>query len=761
MSAVTSRLGVLRLVCLILLAPAGAAGASCASASAESAFTWSAPVALDSSSTLPSVSCVAGAQLCAAIASDGTVFTSTTAGAPAWTAATIDAGESLTAVSCTSSASSDFCAATDSAGNVLTSADPTGGPPAWTTTAIDPGRDLTAISCSPSATSPFCAATDSEGNVATSSNPAGGAAAWSTVAIDEGGDLTAVSCPSDAFCAATDTAGQLIATPTPQGPWYTFGIDSGTSLTGLSCPSASQCVAADADGRILVVNTSTPTTGLGWTPSVADPGYALTGVSCEASLSCVAVDAAGGELDTPSASADPWSRSVVDPSGSLSAVSCASALACVAVDRSGFAISGAVLAPTNVGPPGITGVAEPGSALGATPGTWTGDPTSYAYQWLRCDTAGSGCAPVPGAVSASYQVTAADYDSTLEVQVVAANALGSGPPALSPVTTAIYEYPVSVTIPNPGANIMPGQLPSSCASPTSASCENAEIYYLDQARRELGLGPYDLPQDFVTLTPVEQLFILTNLDREAYSVAPIAGLTSALDSASSLGVADDDDPSDPTGGDYSANWAGAYANALAAYFGWMYDDGYGSGNLDCKAPSDAGCWGHRQDVFAFDTPDGVTMGADAGTDRSGAAGYAMLVAWSLPPIGGPFVYAWSQAVADGAGTNPYDPGVPDLAPPTVSPKTPSTGTPRKVDLVVSLKFSSRARTLRVSFHSGVHGSAYTCILHGPHGRLVRSSCRSPKTYARVADGRYSLSVQDRTQGRLVATRTVSFTIVRR
>jgi hypothetical protein len=51
----------------------------------------------------------------------------------------------------------------------------------------------------------------------------------------------------------------------------------------------------------------------------------------------------------------------------------------------------------------------------------------------------------------------------------------------------------------------------------------------------------------------------------------------------------------------SGNWAGGDSSTLEADFDWMYDDGLGSGNLDCTPADQSGCWGHRHDtVYPFD-----------------------------------------------------------------------------------------------------------------------------------------------------------------
>ena len=81
--------------------------------------------------------------------------------------------------------------------------------------------------------------------------------------------------------------------------------------------------------------------------------------------------------------------------------------------------------------PVIDGAVAPGATLTATTGTWTGTPTSFAYQWRRCSPATGACVDVAEETAETYTLTAADSGSLLRVLVVATNAAGSGG-ALSP-----------------------------------------------------------------------------------------------------------------------------------------------------------------------------------------------------------------------------------------------------------------------------------------------------------------------------------------
>ena len=56
--------------------------------------------------------------------------------------------------------------------------------------------------------------------------------------------------------------------------------------------------------------------------------------------------------------------------------------------------------------------------------------------------------------------------------------------------------------------------------------------------------------------------------------------------------------------------AGGSSNGLDAVYGWMYNDGFNSGNLDCEHRGAAGCWGHRKGILDdFGSGPNLAMGA--------------------------------------------------------------------------------------------------------------------------------------------------------
>jgi hypothetical protein len=83
------------------------------------------------------------------------------------------------------------------------------------------------------------------------------------------------------------------------------------------------------------------------------------------------------------------------------------------------------LTPIVVSLPKVTGAARMGQTLTATPGTWNAPDATFAYQWQRCNAAGSNCNDVARARSKTYAVTRADAGSTLLVVVKAKARFGS------------------------------------------------------------------------------------------------------------------------------------------------------------------------------------------------------------------------------------------------------------------------------------------------------------------------------------------------
>jgi hypothetical protein len=314
---------------------------------------------IDGVNELTAVSC-AGATFCVAGGSGGRMLTTVTPVTGPWTSATISL--SPTTIACPSPA---LCVATgdsgDKAFDMASSTAPATGVWSYAETGVnEPGPSHHGLMSCPSVT--FCIApayqvesdADLEETVLnTSTNPAGGTAAWTTSdeGIDGGinggpgpgeGDVAQISCASVTFCAAVDDGGRVITSTTnPADPstWSKRSVDGKHALTGISCPATSLCAAIDEAGN--VVTSAKPASGP-WKISKIDTHAGLVAISCASASFCVAIDGVGHSFAATNANggARAWKETSGIDTG-LTAIACPSASLCVAVDDAGNAITGA------------------------------------------------------------------------------------------------------------------------------------------------------------------------------------------------------------------------------------------------------------------------------------------------------------------------------------------------------------------------------------------------------------------------------------
>jgi len=205
---------------------------------------------------------------------------------------------------------------------------------------------------------------------------------------------------------------------------------------------------------------------------------------------------------------------------------------------------------------------------------------------------------------------------------------------------------------DPTANITPSpNFLNSCAGGSydnGAACENSALAAIDNARTQEGLPGMVLPSDWTQLTPQQQLFTATNLERTARGMAPLSGLASALDQASQSAATQNTDPSAPAGFPWSSwggNWAGAVGSPLEAIYFWMYDDGPGSYNIDCTPSNSSGCWGHRNNVLLSLRCQPCLMGA--GFNANAYQGTPSWTELLVDTSGSQALdFTWNQVVAD-------------------------------------------------------------------------------------------------------------------
>jgi trimeric autotransporter adhesin len=203
------------------------------------------------------------------------------------------------------------------------------------------------------------------------------------------------------------------------------GLSDSASITYTVAAAPSVQISSPASGSVYALGQSVATT-FSCSEGTSGPGLASCSDSNGAS-------GGSGHLDTGNTGAHIYTVTATSRDG----------------QTTGLGISyTVVVAPANISPPTFTGVAQQGSTLTEGHGAWTDIPTSYSYQWQRCNAAGGQCATIAGAVNQSYTLTLADLGSAIRVQEWATNPAGTGGPANSGLT--------GVVTASAGASIPPG-----------------------------------------------------------------------------------------------------------------------------------------------------------------------------------------------------------------------------------------------------------------------------------------------------------------
>lgn len=245
-------------------------------------------------------------------------------------------------------------------------------------------------------------------------------------------------------------------------------------------------------------------------------------------------------------------------------------------------------------------------------------------------------------------------------QGASANAVVSGhayvPPAEPPANV-----PMEPTFQEPVAGATPGPCWSMSGTTqvpafTRPACLSAEVRATDHARAAEGLPAMRLPTDFATLTPQEQLFVLTDIERVSRGEQPVLGLSALLDGAARTGAQRNADPSFsvlktlPTYDGAGSNW-GASRSSLQVDYYWLYLDGWdgsSTSNADCTSPTSTGCWAHRANILK--PSQAMVMGIGFVADHwNGYNSYAEFLVTLRSAASAPAMYyTWADAVAAGA-----------------------------------------------------------------------------------------------------------------
>ena len=220
---------------------------------------------------------------------------------------------------------------------------------------------------------------------------------------------------------------------------------------------------------------------------------------------------------------------------------------------------------------------------------------------------------------AAYHGSAVGFNAPSGAQSVGILPVGSGywvPNNQGQVDAVNAPAPagVSQTVTNASTRLGSQQMPSSSIAPSStyqhacwaapvnaSACDSAALSDINSARATEGYGPLSLPSNFESLPTQAQIIIVANAERTSRGL-PAFPENSNLDSMAQAGAqangGQGTDPTGPNGYTWGSNIAWGDPTALSADFGWMYDDGPNSENIDCSSASAAGCWGHRMNILS-------------------------------------------------------------------------------------------------------------------------------------------------------------------
>lgn len=121
----------------------------------------------------------------------------------------------------------------------------------------------------------------------------------------------------------------------------------------------------------------------------------------------------------------------------------------LSVETTSEAVVPTVIPVVSVVPPTMNGSATVGGRLDADLGTWSGGPTSFAYQWQRESSSGSGSyQDIPNAATGIYEPTDADIGLRLRIGVTAIRLFSpTQTTAFSEATQPVPVPPVNATAP--------------------------------------------------------------------------------------------------------------------------------------------------------------------------------------------------------------------------------------------------------------------------------------------------------------------------
>jgi len=195
-----------------------------------------------------------------------------------------------------------------------------------------------------------------------------------------------------------------------------------------------------------------------------------------------------------------------------------------------WAVSGFPSPPTNSAVPVLTGTARTGQSLSATTGSWTGTPTSYAYQWKRSLTSGGSLIDIAGATNPTYTVSEFDVGYFIKVSVSATNVIGTSSAASSLATGAVVDIaPSNTAIPAITGTARTGEtVTSSKGSWSSAPASSTTFAYQWKRANAVGGTYNNIP------SATDRTYELTDADIDKFIKVSVIATNSIGASLASL-----------------------------------------------------------------------------------------------------------------------------------------------------------------------------------------------------------------------------------
>jgi alpha-tubulin suppressor-like RCC1 family protein len=322
--------------------------------------------------------------------------------------------------------------------------------------------------------------------------------------------------------------------------------------------------------------------------------------------------------------------------------------------------------PTNTALPTVSGTTTQGQALSASKGSWANSPTSYSYQWRRCDLAGNACSDISGATSASYVLQGGDVSNTVRGVVKASNSYGSASATSSRTAVVAGLPPAVVTVLPPANTALPTISGTTTQGQTltaaNGSWSNSPTSYSYQWRRctsssncvdisSAASGSYTLVAADIYFT----IRVVVTAKNSAGSLSATSGQTAVIDGLPPVNLVLPTISGTPAQGQTLTSSTGSWSNSpYDYYYAWYRCDSSGA---NCVYIS--GAYRSSYSLTSSDVGKTIRVVVEADNDYSWATATSSQTGvvgvppanTSLPTVSGPTSQGQTLTTANGSWSN--------------------------------------------------------------------------------------------------------------